>query len=218
MYKAATILFFLIALVHVGCKKETEPVPNRGVEPSSPVEVEAGSPVAETMQVRELVAPARVAGSIEGDLDQLPAMMARLRQFASDVDSKQAGPVVLLFTRLNDGVDSTVPKTEVYLPAEAWPGMPEGGDDISIVRTVPCQIASRMVQGSLLNPLPELASLKQWATEQGLKTGPVPGAILHTPEAPLDNQRFELFYPILPKSPLPPGTISLCSPALDSEQ
>jgi len=75
-----------------------------------------------------------------------------------------------------------------------------------------------MVQGSLLNPLPELASLKQWATEQGLKTGPVPGAILHTPEAPLDNQRFELFYPILPNSPLPPGTISLCSPALDSEQ
>jgi effector-binding domain-containing protein len=210
MSKLTTVLLVVIALIPIGCRKKSGPGPNHAAD-SIP-------PTSETMQVRELIAPARVEGTLEGDLDQVPAMLARLRRFAADVDSKPVGPPVLHFTRLTDAVHSTLPRTEVYLPAAADPEMPEGGDDIAIVRTVSCRIATLMVQGSLRHPLPELAALKQWADKQGLDTGPIPGAILHTPEAPLDQQKFELFYPIHPETPLPAGTYSLCSPPIGGSE
>ena len=166
------------------------------------------------MQLRELAAPARVEGTMKGDLNGLPQMMALLQQFGADIGCTPAGPPVLRFTHLADAVDSITPQTEVYIPVTADEGMPEGGEGVAIVRTVPCRVASRMVHGSLLHPLPELLELKQWAEAQNLKLGATPGAILHTPDAPLDNQQFELFYPILPNSPLPSGTYSLCSPPI----
>ena len=203
-------------LLNIGCSKKSGPD-----RPKSPeIRTSQGSVTTPpgSMQIRELSAPARLEGTIKGDLSSLPAMLERLRKFGADIETRPIGPPVLRFTRLADMVDSVEPQTEVYLPAAVYDGIPEGGEDLAFVRTVLCRIVSRRVQGSLLHPLPELLELHQWAKTQGLEIEPTPGAILHTPEAPLDNQLIELFYPIRPETPLPSGTYSLCSPSLGSAE
>jgi effector-binding domain-containing protein len=139
-----------------------------------------------------------------------------LESFAKECGATVEGPLVVLDVRLPDMVDSVRPSAELVYAIAGPDDLPEGGEDMALLRVIPCQVVATRIKGNHHDVLGALPDLVDWAEQHGHEIELRPGIILASPEIIESGGAMELFYPL--RQELKMGEFSFCSPGLGSEK
>ncbi len=194
----AVVLFAVCSACNA---RTTETPPN---EPP-PVERPSGP------YLKELAASARVEMTAHWPREWASAA-EKLAAFARDCGAEATGPLVALDMLLPDMVDSAEPSAELVYAVTGPDDLPEGGEDMALLKVRPCTVVAMSIEGNHHQILGALGELAEWAKKQGHDIELRPGVILADPATIESGGTLEIFYPL--RQELPQGEFSFCSPGL----